>query len=211
MKKNFTVNISGLIFHMDDDAYQKLDRYMDSIKKHYKNSDGAEEIITDIETRIADLLQEKLSDKKQVITIDDINDVVKVMGQPYEFESSETYENVETDFEPGKRPKRFYRDPDNKIIGGVSAGMGAYFRVDPLWFRVAFVALCFAGGSGLIAYFILWILIPEAQSTAEKLEMQGEKVNIENIEKKIKTEIKDIEEKLTDLTDKAKQAYKKKK
>ena len=206
MKKNFTVNISGLIFHMDDDAYQKLDRYMDSIKKHYKNSDGAEEIITDIETRIADLLQEKLSDKKQVITIDDINDVVKVMGQPYEFESSETYEHVDTDFEPGKRPKRFYRDPDNKILAGVASGLGAYFRVDPLWFRAAFVAFSFVGGSGLIAYVILWILIPEAQSTAEKLEMQGEKVNIENIEKKIKTEIKDIEEKLTDLTGKAKQA-----
>jgi len=89
--------------------------------------------------------------------------------------------------------------------------LGAYFRVDPLWFRVAFVGFSFVGGSGIIAYLILWILIPEAQSTAEKLEMQGEKVNIENIEKKIKTEIKDIEEKLTDLTDKAKQAYKKKK
>lgn len=209
MKKNFTVNISGIIFHIDEDAYSVLKNYLDSIKKYYARSDGADDICTDIEARIAEMLQEKLSDKKQVITITDIDEVTRIMGQPQEFESGAYYQE-EKQKGASYRPKRLFRNPDNKIIGGVCGGIGAYLNTDPLWFRLAFVFFTFVGGSGLLVYVILWIVIPEAKSTAEKLEMKGQQVNISTIEKKIKEEISHLEKKLNDLTDKAKAALKKK-
>jgi len=210
MKKNITVNISGIIFHIDEDAYERLNKYLDSIKKHYKTSEGAGEIFNDIETRIADLLKEKLNDKKQVITIEDVEGVITVMGQPHEFEADEADEESQKTYR-ASRSKRLFRDPDNKIIAGVASGLGAYLKADPLIFRLIFVALIFVGGSGLIIYLLMWIFVPEALTTADKLEMEGADINISTIEKKIKEEINRLETKLNDLTDKAKQAYKKKK
>ncbi|MCK5839352.1 MAG: PspC domain-containing protein, partial [Bacteroidales bacterium] len=209
MKKNFTVNISGIIFHIDEDAYSVLKNYLESIKKYYVGSDGADDIYTDIEGRIAEMLQEKLSDKKQLINIKDIEEVTAIMGQPQEFESGEYFQEEEQKVSSSK-PKRLFRDPDNKMISGVCGGIGAYLNTDPLWFRLAFVLFTFIGGSGLLVYIILWLVIPEAKSTAEKLEMKGQQVNISTIEKKIKEEIGHLEKKLNDLTDKAKEAYKKK-
>ncbi|MFH0864908.1 MAG: PspC domain-containing protein [Bacteroidota bacterium] len=207
MKKTFTINISGIIFHIDEDAFEKLAVYLETIKSYFTSSEGRDEIIADIEARIAEMLQSKITELKQVITIEDIYDVITVMGEPEQIggqASADKKQSQET-----KNRKRLYRDPDNKVLGGVCGGIGAYFNIDPLWIRIAFIVALFVFGSGPLLYIILWIIIPEARSTAERLEMKGEPVNISNIEKTIHEEINGLKKRLKNLKNDAKQAYSK--
>ncbi|MCB2221700.1 MAG: PspC domain-containing protein [Bacteroidetes bacterium] len=212
MKKTLTVNISGVVFHIDEDAYNVLHDYLQSIKKHFAREEGGDEIVSDIEARIAEMLRERIGDERQVITIDDIEEVIRVIGMPEEFgeEFSSETGSQEGTFK-GKAPKRLYRDPENSILGGVCGGLGAYFHTDPVWFRLAFVVLSIPGiGSPLLVYVVLWIVIPEARTAAERLEMRGERVNISNIEKSIKEEISNLKDKFNEFTKEAKRTYKKK-
>lgn len=212
MKKTLTVNISGIVFHIDEDAYGVLNDYLQSIRKHFARTEGGEEIISDIEARIAEMLKERIGDHRQVITIDDIEAVIHVIGQPSEFgeEFSEEETGSKSDLS-GKATKRLYRDPEHAVLGGVCGGMGAYFNTDPVWFRIAFVLLCIPGiGTPLLIYVVLWIVIPEAKTAAERLEMKGEKVNISNIENSIREEINNLKNKINDFTKGARQTYKKK-
>jgi len=209
MKKTFNINISGIIFHIDEDAYEKLSLYLKRLKQHFDKTDSGKDIIGDIENRIAELLQEKLSDKKQVIILADIDEVITLMGEPYEFsEEEETSSNSQQSYQK-TYGKRLFRDTDTRIIGGVCSGIAAYFNIDPLWVRLGFVLAAFSG-FGFLIYLILWIAIPEAHTTAERLEMKGEEVNISNIEKSIREEFNHLKNKINDLTDQAKKTYKKK-
>ncbi len=208
MKKNFTVNISGVLFHIDEDAYKRLNLYMDSLKNHFSNDPGKDEIISDIETRVAEMLQEMTAVNNNVVSLEDIEKVIEAMGQPFEIEGDA--EPEATFRQQAERPKRLFRDPDNKIVGGVCSGISAYFNVDAIWFRLLFVALVFAGGTGILAYIIFWIAVPEAQSTAERLEMKGEQVNIENIEKTVKEEFNNLTERMNEMANQAKDSFKKK-
>jgi phage shock protein PspC (stress-responsive transcriptional regulator)/tetrahydromethanopterin S-methyltransferase subunit G len=210
MKKSFTVNIKGIIFQVDEDAYNKLNRYLDSLKRHFAKEDGGDEIISDIESRIAEMLQSKTEHKSNVVSIVEVDEVIAEMGQPFEFEHDEYEDNTSEYRKKKRKAKRLYRDADNKILGGVCAGLGAYFNVDPLWFRLLFVALFFAGGSGLLIYLLLWVIVPTAETTAEKLEMKGEAVNIENIEKSVREEFDHLTNKFNEMTQQAKGAFKKK-
>ena len=213
MKKTFTVNISGIVFNIDEDAYSVLNDYLQSIKKHFARTDGRDEIISDIESRIAEILSESITDTKQVISIEDIENVIKVIGLPNEFEIDEDEPSAKqrSSGRSGKSTKRLYRDPDNTMISGVCGGLGAYFHTDPVWFRLAFVILALAGvGSGILIYIVLWVVIPLASSTAEKLEMRGEKVDLSNIEKSIREEIDNLKDKFNEFTQEAKNTYKKK-
>ncbi len=204
MKKNFNVNIAGIIFHMDEDAYEKLEHYLGQLKRHFAAAEGRDEILSDIESRIAEMLQEKLTENKQVIILEDIESVVAVLGEPSEWESGQDASQAEH----ARRSKRLYRDPDSKIIGGVCAGLGWYFNLDPLWIRLIFVIVTLASfGVGLVAYLLLWALTPEARNTAEKLEMRGEKVTVSNIEKSIREEFEGIRGKFNEMKDEAKEAY----
>ena len=212
MKKTLTINISGIIFHIDEDAYDKLNIYLDTLKRHFTNTQGKDEIITDIEGRIAELLQERITDAKQVISIIDIEEVISLMGDPGQFDSDEAEEEQAASAPAGdfRGPKRLYRDPDRKIVGGVAAGLAAYLNVDVLWVRLAFAIFSIIWLTGALIYIILWIAMPEASSTAEKLQMRGEKVNINNIEKSIKDEVSHLKDKLNDLTSQAKKTVEKK-
>ncbi len=213
MKKTFTVNISGIVFNIDEDAYSVLNDYLQSIKKHFANTDGRDEIISDIESRIAEILTESITDTKEVISIEDIEKVIKAIGLPNEFEidEEEPIAKQRSTGRSGKETKRLYRDPDNTMISGVCGGLGAYFHTDPVWFRLAFVILAFAGvGTGVLIYIVLWAVIPLAGSTAEKLEMRGERVDLSNIEKSIRQEIDNLKDKFNDFTQEAKNTYKKK-
>ena len=212
MKKTLTVNISGIVFHIDEDAYNVLNDYLQSIRQHFSRTEGGDEIIEDIEARIAEMLKERIGDNKQVITLDDIEEIINAIGKPSEFgeEFEEEPAGKFTDGN-GKKTKRLYRDPDSSILGGVCGGLGAYFHTDPVWFRVAFVVACIPGlGTPLLIYVILWAIIPEAKTSTEKLEMKGEKVNISNIEKSIREEIDSLKNKFNDFTKQAKRSYKKK-
>jgi len=214
MKKTLTINISGIIFHIDEDAYDKLNIYLDTLKRHFTNTQGKDEIISDIEGRIAELLQERITDAKQVISLHDVEEVISLMGDPLQFESEEAEEGAEQQASTGggdfRGPKRLYRDQDRKVVGGVAAGLAAYLNVDVLWVRLAFVIFTIIWLSGLLVYAILWIAMPEARTTTEKLQMRGEKVNITNIEKSIKDEVSHLKDKINDLTNQAKKTVEKK-
>ncbi|MEQ6124771.1 PspC domain-containing protein [Pseudotenacibaculum sp. MALMAid0570] len=200
MNKTININLGGYFFHIDENAYQKLRRYLDAIAKSLSDDpQGKNEIISDIETRISELLSEKITDARQVVNEQDISDVIKIMGEPEDYaDTEEGY--TDNSYKYSKRQtssKKLFRDGDDKFLGGVAAGIAHYFDVDVIWIRLAFIILLFSGFS-ILLYIILWILLPEAKTTAEKLQMEGEPVNIDNIEKKIREELGTMTEKIKD-------------
>lgn len=194
MKRAIKINLSGQVFHIDEDAYEKLKNYLDSISSHFSDVQESREILDDIENRIAELLSEKLQDTSRVVTIKDVEEIIEIMGRPEEIADEEAAGEEKRRYSyEGKRHRRLYRDPDNAVIGGVAAGLSAYFNVDLLLIRILFVVLILAGaGFPFILYIVLWIAVPKAVTAAEKLEMQGEKVNVSNLEKKIREEYEDV-------------------
>jgi phage shock protein PspC (stress-responsive transcriptional regulator) len=205
MKKAIKINLSGIIFHIDDDAYEKLKSYLDTISRYFSNKQESKEIIDDIEARIAELFQERISDENQVITLQIVNEVIDIMGNPEDIaDSGEDAEKQDTFHDTYSRSRRLYRDPENSVIGGVCGGLSAYFKVDPVIFRLLFVIFFFAGGASILVYIILWIVLPRAETAAQKLEMRGEKVNVSNLEKKIREEYDTVKENVKEGYAKAK-------
>lgn len=198
MNKTVNINLGGTFFHIDEDAYQKLSRYFEAIKRSLTNSNGQDEIIKDIEMRIAELFAEKHSNGKQVISLKELDEVIAVMGQPedYRIDNDDAEEPRSNYTYQNKGVKKLYRDKDGGMIGGVLSGLGHYFGVDKVWIRILFLILLLSYGIGLIPYIILWIVMPEAITTSEKLEMTGEPVNISNIEKKVRAEFDNVSEKI---------------
>lgn len=259
MKKTLSINIGSRVFNIDEDAYDLLSKYLESIKKYFKKIKINEDIFEDIENRISEKFTSTIA-KRQSLNIDDVNNIIKEMGTLDDFkeayndfeinepksggQESSTKENkkriyrnssdkviagvasglanyfsvdpiifrllfiasIFTGFgiiaylifwigipsnESGKinENKRLYRDGDNKILGGVAYGLGNYFGVDPAIIRILFIVSIFIGGSGIIAYFILWMSIPEAKTVGEKMNMKGYPLTLENIEKFIKEKL----------------------
>jgi phage shock protein PspC (stress-responsive transcriptional regulator) len=286
MKKNISINISGIIFHIEEDGYESLRKYLDSINKYFSSFEDSSEILADIESRIAEIFLSKLSEGKQVITAEDVNGLITTMGSVSDFKAAEEQpefvpseesqdhsfktENTQStaDAESSAsssssssssnsgpyayiKPKQLFRDQKRKVLGGVCAGLGTYFNVDPVWIRLLFVILSgvtllvylimwiFVPGSydleepqvekkmyrdgntkviggvsggvaaflgidivavrilfvvfaiipgaiGLIAYIVLWIVLPEAKTLTDRMQMQGEPVTLSNIETNIK-------------------------
>ncbi len=277
MKKNISINISGIIFHIEEDGYEALKKYLDSINRYFSTFEDSNEILADIESRIAEIFLSKLNEGKQVITRDDVSALITTMGSVNDFKAAEeqevpaSEESRKEEFRKESRqqdagtsfqaePKRFMRDQKRKILGGVCAGLGNYFNVDPVWIRLLFAFLTLAygvilivyvvlwiaipgsfdleepeiskklfrnpdkkvlggvagglaayfsidvvvvrllfviltvfGGLGFFAYIILWIVLPEAKSITEKIQMQGEPVTLSSIESNIKKNL-DIKE-----------------
>jgi phage shock protein PspC (stress-responsive transcriptional regulator) len=197
MNKTVTINISGIIFHIEEDAYDKLSKYLNTIKGYFTSNESGSEIIADIEARIAELLQAKVSQFKQVVLMADVDEVINALGKPEEFVDGETTSNSNSSKQnessashaTGPVKRRLFRDPDEKAIGGVCAGIAHYFDIDIVWIRLATFLLVFFGGVSLWVYAILWIVIPQARTTADRLAMRGEAVNIDNISKSIKDEM----------------------
>ena len=198
MNKTVTINLGGIVFHIDEDAYQKLSRYFDAIKRSLNNSSGQDEIIKDIEMRVSELLGEKLLSDKHVIGLKEIDEMIAVMGQPEDY-IIEDEPQSETRYTAYKKSKKLYRDKDKGMIGGVAAGLGHYFGIDVVWIRVIMLLLLFGAGTGVLAYIILWIATPEAKTTSEKLEMTGEPVTISSIEKKVREEFDSVSEKFKNV------------
>jgi phage shock protein PspC (stress-responsive transcriptional regulator) len=198
MNKTVTINLGGIVFHIDEDAYQKLSRYFDAIKRSLTNSSGQEEIIKDIEMRISELLSEKLISDKHVIGLKEIDEVIAVMGQPEDY-IIEDDSKAESNYQAYKKSKKLYRDKDKGMIGGVAAGLSHYLGIDVVWIRVILLLFFFGFGTGILAYIILWIATPEAVTTSEKLEMTGEPVTISSIEKKVREEFDSVSEKFKNV------------
>ena len=195
MKKTLTVNLGGTVFHIDEDAYRLLDEYLCNLKLHFRKQEGADEIINDIETRISELFSEKIGLNTQVITIAYVEEVIERMGKPEEFEDennsaycdSSGAETKHSSYkESGKTGKRLYRNPDDKILGGVIGGLAAYIGWDATPLRLIVLIILICGVGTLIpVYIVLWLVIPEAHTAAEKLSMRGEDVTMENIGKTV--------------------------
>lgn len=266
MKKNISINISGIIFHIEEDAFDRLKAYLDSINRYFSTFDDSQEIIADIESRIAEIFLSKLSEDKQVITTEDVEGLIATMGSISDFQavedpelgdstgegqqsksrsSEKTYTNgskklfrdekrkivggvcagiahyfsidalwvrllftiillgsagfiliayfVMWAVIPGsdqlpedKKLKKMFRDSEHKALGGVAAGIANYFGVDIVIIRVLFVISMFLGGFGFITYIILWIILPEAKTISEKVQMKGDPITLTNIESNIK-------------------------
>lgn len=200
MNKTTSINLGGYFFHIDEDAFRKLSNYFDAVRSSL-SPDGREEIINDIESRISELFTEKLGTTKQVIGLKEVDDIITIMGQPedYKIEEETPKNDFQSNYTSSSSSKKLYRDKENSFLGGVLSGLGHYFGVDPLWLRIIMVILFFGFGTGLVLYIILWILIPEAVTTSQKLEMKGEPINISNIEKKVKEGFNEISDKFSNL------------
>ncbi|WP_293873060.1 PspC domain-containing protein [Flavobacterium sp.] len=194
MNKTVNSNIGGLVFHIDEDAYQKLTKYFEAITRSLSNSSGQDEIMKDIEMRVAELLTERQKSDKHVINNKDVDEVILIMGQPedYRIDDDATKKQQEPYYQY-TRTKKLYRDKDKGTIAGVCSGLGYYLGIEAVWIKIAFLIFVFAGfGAGIVAYFVLWIAIPKAITTSEKLEMTGEPVTISNIEKKVREEFDSV-------------------
>lgn len=201
MNKTIDINLANILFHIDEKAYNKLQRYLEAIKRSFSGTPGSDEIIADIEARIAELFHEKLENERQVISLKEVDEVITIMGQPEDYMVDEDiFEDVpKTETASKARVKKLYRDIDNKYIGGVCAGLEYYLGFDALWIRLIFIFLALFTGFGFIAYILLWILVPEAATTSQKLDMKGEPVNISNIERKVKEGIDDMAERVKNV------------
>jgi phage shock protein PspC (stress-responsive transcriptional regulator) len=273
MKKNISINISGIIFHIEEDGYESLKKYLDSVNKYFSTFEDSSEILADIESRIAEIFLSKLTESKQVITSEDVKNLITTMGSVHDFKAAEEQEfaqpgpQAESNYHQAGQTrstqvdKKFVRDQKRKILGGVCAGLGNYFNVDPVWIRllfafstlaygvillvylvlwivipgsyeldepqvtkklfrdrekkvlggvsagvaayfgmdivivrILFVVLTVFGGIGLVAYIVMWIVLPEAKSITDKMQMQGEPVTLSNIESTIKKGTEEREE-----------------
>jgi phage shock protein PspC (stress-responsive transcriptional regulator) len=189
MKITVSINLGGYSFNIDEDAYAELKRYLRNLELHFAEEQSASEILSDIESRMAELFRTKLTNYKQVINIEDVNQVISVLGSPEDISDNEG---------PTARDKfsssgyhRMYRDTDHRVIGGVCAGISAYWSIELWLVRLIFFVLAMMG-VGILIYLILYIVLPEARTTAEKIAMKGNPVNIHNIKDSVKQEFETV-------------------
>ncbi len=193
MNKTISINLGGSVFNIEEDAFLKLRKYLDSIKANFVGDPAAEEIMQDIEVRIAELFNERMNERKNVVMASDVDEVIGIMGQPedYKVESEDAQQNKQTNSGTRHAQRKLYRDEDDKIVGGVCAGLSHYFAVDPIVIRLIVVAIfLISGGTAILGYILFWALVPKAESTAEKLKMRGESVDINNITRMVNDEAK---------------------
>ncbi len=197
MNKTINVNIGGRIFSIEEDAFSKLEKYLEAIRNSFEGHQSADEIISDIELRVSELFSERINDNKQVIVFEDVDAVIAIMGKPEDYIDAED-EEMEQEFQKkatGKKyEKRVFRDPDDKLLFGVCSGLSAYLGWDPIILRALFVITTITFGVGPLIYIILALIIPKAKTTAEKLQMRGEPVTVDNISKKVNESFTDIKD-----------------
>lgn len=194
MKKVEHINLGGVKFTIDIDAYDKLEAYMKAIERRFTGFDGKKDIVEDIEMRLAELFVED-TQGGDIITNEKLARIQKIMGMPKEF-GDEYYAAEPVNDYSGKR---LFRDPDDKVIAGVASGLTAYFGMkNPIIFRFIFAMLLFSG-LGIISYLLFWVFVPKAKTTADKLSMHGEPINIETIGKSVEESLSDIKETIEDI------------
>ncbi|MCU0435855.1 MAG: PspC domain-containing protein [Bacteroidia bacterium] len=220
MNKTVTINISGIIFHIEEDAFEVLRNYLLRLRSRFSQEEGCDEIMADIEARIAELLKAQTGVSKEVIVMADVDAVIAVMGSPEAFADGEEPQNTQNAGQQnqqqqnqqqqsqqqsgyGYKRRRLFRDPDDRIVGGVCSGLGHYFDINPIWIRLTLAVSFFVFGSGFLLYILLLIIMPKAETTAEKLEMRGEPVDVNNISRSIKEDFENFKRRMEDLGEEA--------
>lgn len=202
MEKTIIINIGNTIIHIEESAYELLKAYLNEVKQHFSNHADDLEIVTDIENRIAELLTEQMEEqKKQVVDAANVDFVISQMGRVQDFDAVEEGEEepvINTSFQQQSADKKLYRDVDDRVIAGVCAGIAHYLNFDARWIRIASFLLAFLGGSGILVYVILWIIMPKATSRIEKMEMKGEPANLQGFQRNLDEELQSVKERLAE-------------
>jgi len=190
------MNLGGMPFQIDDEAYEKLNAYLSAVKRKFSHVQGSEEIVEDIEARMAEMFQDNLdATSGKIVSIKAVDGAIEAMGRPEEFEQGfedddYTSERIAEDSKPYSVGKKLYRDPNDKVLGGVISGLSQYFGLEsPTFIRIIWAALpvldIFMGGIStslvLLTYVVLWIAVPKALTATQKMQMRGEPVNLDNI------------------------------
>ena len=198
MKKNITINLCGRLFQIDEDAYEMLQHYIESLRASFGKEEGGEEIADDIEERIAELFEELKASGVEAITIDHVKDIITRIGKPEELTGEE--EKAESEAKGHKYDsfreaaqgvcdnvrgrmagKKLYRNPKDKMLAGVLSGIGVYTNTDPILWRLLMVLFTLCYGIGIIAYIVLALVIPEAKTPEQLLQMEGKEVTPQNL------------------------------
>jgi phage shock protein PspC (stress-responsive transcriptional regulator) len=210
MNKISNINLGGYALTIDDDAYEYLNAYLQSIRRRFSESEGRDEILHDIESRLGELITQDMRNKS-IVMLPDVQAAVQIMGKPEDFgaepiDNRRTFGGNSTGSKTSgnsiKTGRRVFRDEDDSIVGGLCSGFAAYLGIqDPLWVRLAFVILTFASfGFWIPAYILMWIIIPAAQNSADRLAMRGEPINVDNIAKEIEEGFEKLSDKVNELS-----------
>lgn len=196
MNKTIIININSIVFHIEEDAYETLRSYMIEIKRHFSQSDDSGEILQDIENRIAEMFTERIQmGRKEVISMTDVQEVIAQMGRVSDFEEvADVHEGVYTEerkeeYKRTASERKLMRNPNDKVIAGVCSGLGYYFGIQAKWIRILFILFFLFGGSGVLLYVILWIVMPLAVTRADRMSMRGEEPNLQNFKKNFEEEL----------------------
>lgn len=206
MNKTIIININGIVFHIEENAYEILKSYMTDVQRHFMGSADSLEITTDIENRIAEMFNEiLLKEGKQVIIEQDVKSVVEQMGSVADFESVEdgSAGTIHSGMLPASQPRRLFRDPDDHLVAGVCSGIANYFDFNSVWLRLAFAVLVAFGGTGLILYIILWIVVPKAKTRADRMAMKGQRLNLQGFKTNFEEEMSGLKSNLSNFSDEA--------
>ncbi|HRO09364.1 MAG TPA: PspC domain-containing protein [Saprospiraceae bacterium] len=202
MNKTYNINLGGYPFSINDDAFEYVHAYLGSIRSHFSLSKGCEEIVNDIEVRMAELFQDHLKGR-MIISMKEVDEVIAIMGKPEDFGAEPMAESYSFTSGYTKSPsglgtaKKLFRNPDDKKVAGICSGIAAYFGIeDPIWIRLVFVLLIFTVGAGAFTYIILWVLVPEAKTASDKLSMRGEPTTVSNIASLVEAELTDLGNKI---------------
>lgn len=181
MNKTLSIGLAGFSFTIEEHAYIKLSDYLSALRNSL-DANEADEVMHDIEIRIVEILREQMA-KREVVNDEDVEKVIAQIGKPEVIEEQEQAYFSEKTEKPRafSGQKQLFRDPEGKILGGVSGGLGHYFGIDKVWVRLIFIILIFAKGFGLLLYPILWLVIPVANSASDFLKMKGKPANFDNL------------------------------
>ncbi|MDX2361849.1 MAG: PspC domain-containing protein [Crocinitomicaceae bacterium] len=196
MKKTLSVNIKGLNFTVEEDAYELLQDYLDRLEATLGSQSGSKDILEDVELRIAELCNELLSETKTVIETADIEKILANLGNPEDYVDLEDEEESEnTSYQKGKinKDRKLFRDEEDGRIGGVCSGISNYFNIDVAIIRIIFVVMFFSG-FGFLLYLVLWMVVPKAKNSIDKLRMKGQPITVENV----RSEVENAAEKIKD-------------
>ncbi|WP_207429576.1 PspC domain-containing protein [Pedobacter sp. SYSU D00535] len=195
MNKTIIININGLVFHIEEEAYEILRSYMTEVKRHFAYTTDSLEIVTDIENRLAEMFNERLAEqKKQVLEMIDIQEVIAAMGSVKDFELPEEENPLNTD--SYRTERKLFRDTDDKLVAGVCSGLGYYFDIEAKWIRLVTVLLTLTVGVALPIYIILWLVLPKALTRQDKIAMRGEPITLQSFKKSFDEEIGSLQDNL---------------
>jgi phage shock protein C len=221
MQKIIQITIGGRLIPIEEDAYLSLREYNQSLKRHFSEEEGRDEIIEDIEYRIAELFSIRLQTGAPCIDVKDVQKVIETLGAAYTISAENTAPS--SPYLPEKHKgnpyqsnyhdnRRLYRNPQNKILGGVCSGLGSYFDIDPVIIRLVMVVLFLVGTLGLWAYLIAWIVIPMPRTPQELENMtQGEPLTFDDLKKNVTVELKDLKHKAEAMSNELKDFFSSKK